>query len=667
MSTQNALQLASNIQSRVGGALLSVNSMLPPPEAAAVTLQAGGGSLGVFLLRDLINLQDKTYQCVEKVAHILNSQLDLAEDAKRRVRDQAAELKKEKKPVGVPTVGRDPKTGKFTKLNDNLDDIEDAVNKGTIADLITGGLTAAMLAPGALKNLGKGLAKRLLKGGLYGAIAGFVANPIINYVDENFDLELSEDAKKEIKLSMIGAGTGFALAGIPGAIIGATAPMIGKVASYIAGNLNADQIKDKDFAGTAIAGAAAGYWTTGKLAGLMAMSKFGSVKTLGLALGATPVMIGVGAAVALGVGAAYLAKKIDEYQELTLDKLDKTTKKLDKEMGEWAAREEEGLFERMGINLGRLSALGEAKVASAEAFEQVGQNKEKFLANTEMQSKLSGLAGAMLRYSDDAITQILQDQTKSRNFLNTVENIKAIAANGGFGEDSADIFEAFSAFSDRVQNHAIKMVESGGDISGVGRAVAKNEHVGMHDRNLGGDKLENLKVLQDKLPPLEQEKLDITKKLEAERVKLQKLNDEGVYAKLFGENEAELTGDRIKDLEELLKDKTSQIGRIEKGMNKLGTINGMLYNLDQLRELYKDDPGRLQLMIERSVNQSGADFMKAQAEDSTNAKANGIVAPMSLSSNNNNTTVASQNNYIQKLDTQGDPYFSREAYTYGAF
>ena len=661
MSTQNALQLASNIQSRVGGALLSVNSMLPPPEAAAVTLQAGGGSLGVFLLRDLINLQDKTYQCVEKVAHILNSQLDLAEDAKRRARDQAAELKKEKKPVGVPTVGRDPKTGKFTKLNDNLDDIEDAVNKGTIADLITGGLTAAMLAPGALKNLGKGLAKRLLKGGLYGAIAGFVANPIINYVDENFDLELSEDAKKEIKLSMIGAGTGFALAGIPGAIIGATAPMIGKVASYIAGNLNADQIKDKDFAGTAIAGAAAGYWTTGKLASLMTMSKFGSVKTLGLALGATPVMIGVGAAVALGVGAAYLAKKIDEYQELTLDKLDKTTKKLDKEMGEWAAREEEGLFERMGINLGRLSALGEAKVASAEAFEQVGQNKEKFLANTEMQSKLSGLAGAMLRYSDDAITQILQDQTKSRNFLNTVENIKAIAANGGFGEDSADIFEAFSAFSDRVQNHAIKMVESGGDISGVGRAVAKNEHVGMHDRNLGGDKLENLKVLQDKLPPLEQEKLRIEKELEAERVKLQKLNDEGVYAKLFGENEAELTGDRIKDLEKLLKDKTSQIGRIEKGMNKLGTINGMLYNLDQLRELYKDNPDRLQEMIERSVNQSGADFMKTQQETKTD-KNDGINTAVSSQTNVSNNAV--QNNYVEKLNIHGDPYIAREGYSY---
>ena len=38
MSTANAIQLASNIQSKVGSSLLSVNSMLTPPEAAAATL-----------------------------------------------------------------------------------------------------------------------------------------------------------------------------------------------------------------------------------------------------------------------------------------------------------------------------------------------------------------------------------------------------------------------------------------------------------------------------------------------------------------------------------------------------------------------------------------------------------------------------------------------------
>ena len=80
MSSANALQLATTIQGRVGSSLLSVNSMLPPPEAAAAVLQAGGGSLGVFLLKDLAVLQERTYECVEKVASILQSQLVLSED-----------------------------------------------------------------------------------------------------------------------------------------------------------------------------------------------------------------------------------------------------------------------------------------------------------------------------------------------------------------------------------------------------------------------------------------------------------------------------------------------------------------------------------------------------------------------------------------------------------
>jgi len=104
MSSQNALQLATTIQGRVGSSLLSVNSMLPPPEAAAAVLQAGGGSLGVFLLKDLAVLQEKTYQCVEKVASVLQSQLDLSEEAERRERDQAAELAKENSLKGSTVV-----------------------------------------------------------------------------------------------------------------------------------------------------------------------------------------------------------------------------------------------------------------------------------------------------------------------------------------------------------------------------------------------------------------------------------------------------------------------------------------------------------------------------------------------------------------------------------
>ena len=655
MSSQNALQLATTIQSRVGSSLLSVNSMLPPAEAAAATLQAGGGSLGVFLLRDLVNLQEKTYQCVEKVAHILNSQLDLAEDAKRRARDQASELAKEKTPSGVPTVGRDAKTGKFTKLNDNLDEIEAAVNKGTIADLITGGLTAAMLAPGALKALGKGLGKKLLKGGVYGAIAGFVADPIINYVNTEFDLELDEAAKKDIKLSMIGAGVGLGLAGIPGAIVGATAPMIAKVAGYISGSLNATEVKDSDFAATAIGGAAASMWTVGKLGALMGASKIGAVATFGAAIGALPVIIGVGAAVALGVGAMYLAKKIDEYQELTLQKLEKTTAKLDKEMGEWAAREEEGLFERFGMNLGKLSALGEAKVATQEALEQLGQDKKKFMADEGMQAKLGALAGTMTNYSEEALKTILLDRTKATNFMDTVESIKGIAAQGGFGDDSKMIFEQMSAFSDKVQKTAVNMLAAG-ETGGLVQVVAKNNY------GRGGDRVEKMSPM---IPKLEELKV---KQAEAEEVlrlaKLAKSAEDETQRSGFLNSIKD--GLLFSDLEKAEAKAKRELTSIQSQVNFANdTLQGLGVNFtyDQLAELYSGDKVGLQKLIERSVNQSGAEFLKESKEKNKN---DGSITPISITNNGGSVSNnAAQNNYVKKLDIHGDPYIAREGYAYG--
>ena len=650
MSSANALQLATTIQGRVGSSLLSVNSMLPPPEAAAAVLQAGGGSLGVFLLKDLAVLQERTYECVEKVASILQSQLDLSEDSERRARDQASELAKEKNKGAPPLTG----TGN-TGNDENFEDLGEKLDQNRMSQLLTAGLTAAMLAPGALKALGMGLGKKLLKGGIYGSIATFVADPIIDYVNTEFDLELDEAAKKDIKLSMIGAGVGLGLAGIPGAIVGATAPMIAKVAGYISGSLNATEVKDSDFAATAIGGAAASMWTVGKLGALMGASKIGAVATFGAAIGALPVIIGVGAAVALGVGAAYLAKKIDEYQELTLQKLEKTTAKLDKEMGEWAAREEEGLFERFGMNLGKLSALGEAKVATQEALEQLSQDKDKFMADENMQTKLGALAGTMTNYSEEALKTIMLDRTKAVNFMDTVESIKGIAAQGGFGADSKMIFEQMSAFSDKVQKTAVNMLAAG-ETGGLVQVVANNNY------GRGGDRVEKMSPM---IPKLEELKV---KQAEAEEVlrlatlvrmaedEEQKKKALGAFRDFAGLNTS---------VEKAEIDAKKQLASIKGQVNFANdTLQGLGVNFtyDQLADLYSDDKKGLQKLIERSVNQSGAEFLKETQVKKSDGSNTGVV----INNNGGDTSsVASQNNYIKKLDIHGDPYIAREGFVYG--
>ena len=660
MSAQNAIQLATAIQSKVGSSLISSQNLLPRDEAAGTMVQAGASSLGVFLLRDLYDMQQRTYECVEKVASILQSQLDLAEDRERRERDQAAELAKEKRPSGIaPTAGVGAGVG---KLDDSLEDIEDAINKGTFSELLTGGLTAALLAPQAIKNLGKGLGKRLLKGGIYGAIAGFIADPIINYVNDEFDLELDADAKKELKLGMIGAGVGFGVAGIPGAIVGATVPMMAKVAQYITGNLNADELDDSDFAGTAIGGAAAAMFATGKLGAYIkggGLAAFGAKTTFGAALMSLPVVIGVGAAVALGVGAMFIAKKIDEYQEMALKKLAETTEKLDREMGEWAAREEEGLFERFGINLGQLSALGEAKVATQEAMEQMGQNKEKFMADSATQTKLIALADTIAGYSDDAIKSILLDRTKANNFFDTVESIKGIAAQGGFGEASQDVFTKMAAFSDNVQRVAKAQVAIG-ETGGVTKLVADNTF------GRGGDKIEVAASLQPKVEEL------LKKQAEAQEILrlatlAREAEDEEQRAKTLG-TLRDVFQIRDTDLEmaerKAKRDLISITSQLNKAQDTLQGL-GVKFNFDQLKETFANNPEGLQELIMRSVTGQGADFLAAQQEANNvnnKDKDKPTVVSQGNNSGNQQNNYASQNNYMGKLSVTGDDYYMKEAY-----
>jgi hypothetical protein len=518
------------------------------------------------------------------------------------------------------------------------------------------------LTPTFLKNIGKGLGKKLLKGTMYAAIAGFIADPIIEYVENEFDLELDEAAKKEIKLGMIGAGVGFGLAGIPGAIIGATAPMIAKVAGFITGSLNSEEVSDKNFAGTAIGGAAAAMFTAGKVGAYIkagGLASLGAKASFGAALMSLPVIIGVGAAVALGVGAVFIAKKIDEYQEMTLNKLEKTTAKLDKEMGEWAAREEEGLFERMGINLGRLSALGEAKVATSEAFEQMGQDKEKFMADGAMQSKLTALSDTMLNYSDEALKTIMLDRTKATNFFDTVESIKGIAAQGGFGENSQMIFQQMAAFSDRVQNTAKKLLDDG-VTGGVLTIVARNDY------SRGADNVEKMAAMEPKVKELEKKKAEAEEILrlatlarETEDVE-QKNRTLGTLRDMFSIQDTDIERAERQAKRDLI----SINSRLNHAQDTLQGL-GVNFTYDDLEKLYENDKGALRLLIERSVNQSGKDFLEATKSQKSD-KAD--ITPIVINGGDNNSqSIMKEETYIKKLDTQGDYWYTKEAFAYGSF
>ena len=596
--------IVNTMQKQVGSSLTNVAAMLPPPPQILAPEENPQNRPGFKLLESIAYNTERTFKKVAAVGFLLQSQIDLAEEKERRERDQASELAKEQARLGTGTIGDD--TGEKTG-----EDVTKKFDMEKMKDFLTLGLGTTLLSGSALKAAGAALGTKLLKGGFYGALAAVASGPLIEYIDKEFELELTESSKKDIKNKFVGAAIGFGVAGIPGAIIGATTPYIARVASYISGNLDAKKVKDSDFAGAAIGTAAASIFTAGKVGALLAGSKIGAVATFGTALASLPVLIGIGGAVALGAGAMFITKKIDEYQEETLNKLEKTTEKLSKEMGEWAAKEEEGLLERMGIRLGKLSAIGQASVATDEAQEQLKQKGvEKFTADKTQQTKLKALADTIIGYSDQALRDIMSDRTKSGNFFNTIESLKSIASQGGFGEDSKDIFEKMSAFSDRIQNFAKKEVEAG-NTKGVIKDVALNKE------GFGGDQLEKAKKLQDDLAKAQ------LKQAEAQEVLM--------YAKMAREAEDEeqqkTALGKLKDLadhtdiekaefdaKQELKAANAKAEFAEKQLSKLGTNQGLQFDFKDVQELYKDDPEGLKKLIERSVANQGQVFLQEQAK-----------------------------------------------------
>ncbi len=636
--------IVNTMQRQVGSSLTNVAAMLPPPPQILTNEEQPENRPGFKLLDEIKEYGKKSFESIQQVGFILQSQLNLAEEKERRERDQASELAKEQARLGGNTRGDNNgvNTGEDETTSMSLDKMK---------DFLTLGLGTTLLSGAALKSAGAMLGTKLVKGGLYGALAAVAGPPLINYLNKEFKLDLTEQGKKDIANSLTGAAVGFGVAGIPGAVIGATTPYIARVAKFISGNLDASKVSDKDFAIAGIGTAAAGMFTAGKVGALLAGSKIGAVATFGTALASLPVLIGIGGAIALGAGAMFITKKIDEYQEMTLEKLANTTEKLSKQMGEWAAKEEESLLEKMGIRLGKLSAIGEASVATDEAQEQLKQKGvEKFTADTAMQTKLLALGDTLIGYSDSALRDIMADRTKSRNFFNTIESLKSIASQGGFGESSKDIFEKMSAFSDRIQNFAKAEVKAG-NTGGAMKDIALNKE------GFGGDQLEKAKDLQNDLQKAQirqanaQEVLMYAKMAREAEDEEQQKTAMGKLADLVGGNTSAEKAES--DAQKELASANAKAAFAQKQLDKLGTTMGLQFDFKDVQKLYKDDPEGLKALIERSINNQGQAFLQEQAKANAVKEQPGanIAVDAKRTDASVNTVKKESNNYQLNSDT----------------
>ena len=348
---------------------------------------------------ELINLQEYNIMGFDDITKALKDTLlyEQTQD-KREKREQLAS-------------GEEPQTVKPS--DEGEIDGEKAGELATTGILsgLTGGITAAGLGAFAL-SFGKGI----LKGGLLGGIGLLLGNYLADNVDDEF---LKDGLSKGIPAAAIGSAFG----GLPGALAGIAITGLGGMVDFLSGK--SDELSTYDFASATLGTAGAAYFAKSKITTLLKAGKGGVPVRLGAALLSTPVLIAGGIGIALGVGARFIANKMDEYQDKTLEQAKKITEEIDKDFGEQFAKSETKLMERLGFrSFGEESETGTVRQATTEGVEEF---REQGKLSVDTAQTMSDAADSLMKISDENLKIILEDKVKARNILTTLQNLTVLA------------------------------------------------------------------------------------------------------------------------------------------------------------------------------------------------------------------------------------------------
>lgn len=358
--------------------------------------------------------------------------------------------------------------------------LEDEEGKTGLSALF-GGLTGA-LGGASLGALALGLGKGLFKGGFYGGLGIILGDLLSKQIDDPF---FKETLEKGLPAAAIGLGLG----GVPGALAGLAVTGIGGVIDFISGQEK--EISAYDFAAAGLGTTGALYFANSKVRALLKAGKGGVPVRLGAAILSTPVLIAGGIGIALGLGARVLANKIDEYQDLTLKKAEEITKKIDEDLGKSFAENETGLLERMGFTFGQpTSETGTFRQATVEGIEEFKQQGELSEENSKI---LSDVASSLLKLSEENIETILQDSRKTKNLLETIQNLFVLSTEDQISTNIEDLLLLESKVSD-----VAKSLDEQGLLPFVAKSYKVTESL-----------LSNIQKIQDDIKNKEQEILNL--------------------------------------------------------------------------------------------------------------------------------------------------------------
>jgi len=572
-----AVGAVSQLQNRVGASFAGVSSLLAPPERAGALLQAGATAQGTSLLIGVRDVQQEMLYCLQDIKSVLKSGLQIEEDRERRAAEQLAENQKEG-------------NQNFTNLTpgvggDGVIDLTDEERQGGNLFGGFGTALAAWVGAGGIKALAKGFGMKFLKGGAVFMLADLLDDEIAKLIPEG---EFQDFVANDAKWIALGAAVG----GLPGAIAAFGIVGVNGVVDYLTGKN--DELALTDIGGIVVAGAMAAKFGLTPL-----LTKFGITGGATLLAGTAllPVVVATGAAIALGIGAKYLADKNDEYQQKILDSLGKLTALTDEELTRRFARAEETFLEQIGMGgvFGtEQSELGEAEGATQKAIKNVKDGEE--LATTE-QKNLIDLADKTLTISDEDLKVLLTDQTKTKNLLRIVDNLRQLAVKGELGSDGKRILANMLMFGDRLQNVARDIeADTGGTVVTQGLIKGQSGY-------MGGDLLEKIADSEAQLQERKQRVIDSQTKIDNF---LAKRLEQGKTEEDFG------FGDRnqMRVLRGNLENAVKAVERTEANFsdtalkNQFNANQSLGFTLDDLKSIFTEE--ELKVLIEKSMTNRGA-------------------------------------------------------------
>ena len=574
-----AVGAVSQLQNRVGASFAGVSSLLAPPERAGALLQAGATAQGTGILIGVRDVQQEMLYCLQDIKSLLKNTLQIEEDRERRSAEQLAENQKEGNQNFLAGPGDAGSVGDI--------ELTDEEQQGSNLFGGFGTALAAWVGAGGIKALAKGFGMKFLKGGAVFMLADLLDDEIAKLIPEG---EFQDFVANDAKWIALGAAVG----GLPGAIAAYGLVGVTGVVDYLTGKN--DELALTDIGGIVIAGATMAKFGLGPL-----LTKFGITGGATLLAGTAllPVVVATGAAIALGIGAKYLADKNDEYQQKILDSLGKLTALTDEELTRRFARAEETFLEQLGMGgiFGtEQSELGEAEGATQKAIKNVKDGEE--LATTE-QKNLIDLADKTLTISDEDLKVLLKDQTKTKNLLRIVDNLRNLAAKGELGSDGKRILANMLMFGDRLQNVARDM-EADGDGGVVTQGLIKGQ-----TGYMGGDLLEKI---ADSEADLARKKQKVVDQQEILDNRLAKLAAEGKTEEDLGIFSADKS--QIKVLRNLVEQAQRQVDITEAKFsdtalkNKFNFNQDIGFSLDDLKSIFTEE--ELKVLIQKSMLNQGA-------------------------------------------------------------